>query len=348
MTTYSLATEQDDADLRALLRDNAMPSWVTMSVMREPSFFAGADHFGRDWAVIARQEGDPVGMYTCSEQPVHLNGRPVELGYIGALRVAPSYRNRLRILRDGYSTIRKLSSPGHSQLWYTAIASENRVARRLLEANINGMPHYWATNELITLALPKARGKQHALWEPVRIDAELQALCRFYNDQAASFQFSPVLTPAVAARTGASFYAVRHEGEIKACMALWNQQHYKQVVARDYRPPLDRFRPLYNAYARLTRRVSLPPPNAALDMANLAFLMIAPPFDHHIEALIEDALAINTSAVLTLGLHERHPWLNALKRAFRPQAYRTCIYAVNFESSITLDGRPAQPEVAVL
>jgi hypothetical protein len=348
MTTYLRATEQDDADLRALLRDNAMPSWVTMSVMREPSFFAGADHFGRDWAVIARQEGIPVGMYTCSEQRVHLNGMPAELGYIGALRVSPSYRNRLRILRDGYTSIRKLSSPGLQQLWYTAVASENRVARRLLEANIDGMPCYWATNELVTLALSKARGKHHALWEPVRVDAELQALCSFYNDQAARFQFSPVLTPTIAARTGASFYAIKQEGEIKACMALWNQQHYKQIVARAYRPPLDRLRPIYNVYARLVRSVSLPPPNAALDMASLAFLMIAPPLDRQIESLIEDALAINTTAVLTLGLHEQHPWLSALKRAFRPQAYTTCIYAVNFESSITLDGRPAQPEVAVL
>ena len=36
MTTYALATPADDAVLRALLRDNAMPAWVTMTLQREP------------------------------------------------------------------------------------------------------------------------------------------------------------------------------------------------------------------------------------------------------------------------------------------------------------------------
>ena len=348
MTKYVLATDQDDADLRALLRDNPMPSWVAMSVTREPTFFAGADHFGRDWAVIARQKGSPVGMYSCSEQRVHLNGVPCDIGYLGALRVAASYRNRLRILRDGYATVRALSPPRNPPLWYTAVAAENRVARRLLEANLRGMPHYWVANELITLALPKARGRQHSLWKLVHGNTEMDALCRFYNQHAAAFQFSPVLTPEVAARTGASFYAVEQEGAFMACMALWNQQHYKQIVASSYRPPLGHLLPIYNAYARWARRVCLPPPNGALDLAQLAFLMVSPSLEHKIVALLEDALSINTTAVLALGLHAQHPWLTALKRAFCPEVYKTCLYAVNFDAPPTLDGRAAQPEVAVL
>jgi hypothetical protein len=347
MTAYALATDHDDAVLRALLRDNAMPSWVTMTVAREPSFFAGANRFGREWAVIARQDGSPVGMYTCSEQHVHLNGAPTELGYMGALRVKPSYRNRLRILRDGYASVRAFSPPRVPQLWYTAVASENLVARRILEANLRGMPRYWATNELVTMALPSARGHRRFLWRQAQPD-ELGRLCSFYNRHANQYQFSPVLTPEIAAKTGASFFVVAQHGELKACMALWNQQSYKQVVACAYRRPLGLLLPIYNAYARLARKITLPRVGRALDMTHLAFLAVSPPLDQEAEALIEDALAISPTTVLTLGLHAQHPWLASLIRACRPATYRTRIYAVNFDESVTLDGRPAQPEVAVL
>jgi hypothetical protein len=346
-TTYELATDQDDAELRALLRDNAMPSWVTMTVSREPSFFAGANRFGRDWAVIARQDASPVGMYACSEQSVHLNGAPCELGYLGALRLNPSHRNRLRILRDGFASVRTFSPPRSRQLWYTAIASENLVARRILEANIRSMPRYRAINELVTLALPRARGRRRSMWRQVQ-PGEMGRLCSFYNQHACQYQFSPALTVELAVATGASFFVVAEQGEFHACMALWNQQNYKQVVACAYRRPLGTLLPVYNAYARLTSKIPLPRVGQALDLTHLAFLAVAPPLDQEIVALIEDALAINPTAVLTLGLHTSHPWLASLVRTYRPTSYRTWIYAVNFDDSVSLDGRPAQPEVAVL
>ena len=82
--------------------------------------------------------------------------------------------------------------------------------------------------------------------------------------------------------------------------------------------------------------------------AHLAFLAVAPQAEVDGRLLLQDALALCATPVLTLGLHEAHPWLAPLRRALRPLAYRTRIYAVNFEGSVALDGRPAQPEAAVL
>jgi len=66
VTTFRVATEADDATLRAMLRENGMPTWVEMTMEREPSFFAGKDLYGRDWAVIAEDKDDVIGMYTAS------------------------------------------------------------------------------------------------------------------------------------------------------------------------------------------------------------------------------------------------------------------------------------------
>ena len=83
MTTFRLATESDDDIIRSLLRDNGMPSWVEVAIQREPSFFAGKNIFGREWAVIAEEKDDVIGMYTASVLPVHVDGRPEQLGYLG-------------------------------------------------------------------------------------------------------------------------------------------------------------------------------------------------------------------------------------------------------------------------
>lgn len=347
MTTYDLATIHDDSVLRALLRDNAMSSWVSMAVTREPSYFAGTNRFGHDWAVIARKDNTPIGMYSCSEQYIHLNGIQTELGYLGALRLSPAYRNRLRILRDGYTSIRSFTPNRKPELWYTAIATDNHVARRILEANLPGMPIYSATNNFVTMAFPKARSRFQGLWRQAQYD-ELERISNFYNQQAKQYQFSPVLTPDIAIKTGASFFVVEQSGTLKACMALWNQQEYKQVVASAYRRPLGALLPIYNIYARLARKVQLPKVGQTLDQTYLAFLSVLPQLDQEITALIGDALAICPSPVLTLGLHAQHPWLTPLRRVYQPASYQTCIYTVSFGEHVEIDGRLAQPEVAVL
>lgn len=350
MITYSLARAEDEAILRQLLRDNAMPSWVTMSLAREPDFFAASRHFGREQAITAR-DGDngskAVGMCTSAEHRVHLNGIETELGYLGALRVNQTYRHKLRVLQGGFAAVRALYPEDESFLWYTAVAEENTVARRLLEANLRGMPSYRLTNHLVSLALSSAQGRRRQLWRPAIAD-DLAALCCFYNEQAASVQFSPVLTPERARNTGADFYVLERDKTIMACMALWNQQSYKQVVANHYYWPLGTLLPLYNAYARLTRRMVLPPVGQPLDLSYLAFFATAPHMEHEWIALVEDALSLASTAAVTLALHEQHPSLERLRQRFKPVIYRSGIYSVNFGPPPLLDGRAAQPEVAVL
>lgn len=347
MMTLALAGPDDDSTLRKLLRDNPMPSWVSMASTREPSFFAGADRFGHDWAVIARNAAETIGMFSCSEQPVHLNGEAVTLGYLGGLRVSPGYRHRLRVLRNGYASILSLGPERTPELWYTAIASGNETARRLLEANLPGMPRYRPTNDLLTLALPVSRGRRHHFWRPAT-PAEMESLCSFYNLHAHKLQFAPVLSPERALKTGATFHVVTEGDKLLAVMALWDQRAYKQVVACAYRQPLGTLLPAYNLYARLARKVALPRVGQVLEQTSLAFLAVDPELEERIAPLMEDALALCPTAVMSFGLHAGHPWLDRLTRSFRPATYRTRIYAVDFGAAPALDERAAQPEVALL
>jgi hypothetical protein len=201
--SYEVATPADDTSLRALLRENAMPSWVTMTTERDPSWFAGCNRFGKDWAVLARDGGEIIGMYSCATHRIHLNGRAVDAGYLGALRVRPEYRRRMRILREGYASIPRNCRAGAPPFWYTAIAGDNGPARRILEANLPGMPRYRHCNDMSTLAFPRARGVRRNLWQPMQLAAH--AAARSFGSLRLSQ--SPQRPPSVRAGTESASHA---------------------------------------------------------------------------------------------------------------------------------------------
>jgi hypothetical protein len=348
VTTLRLATPADDALLRSMLRTNPMPTWVEMTIEREPSFFAAKDLYGRDWAVIAEDKAEVVGMYTASVLPVHLNGRSEQVGYLGGLRVNPAHRGRIRYLREGYASIELLApTSGTVGWWFTVVAAENRVARRLFEAGVKGLPAYRLQGEYVTYALPTARGKRLGLWRGAQ-DAELDRLIDFHNAQAAAFQYTPVLDRKLVERIGRErFFVHEQDGALLAVAALWDQRTFKQIVARRYRAPIGALVPCYNVYAKLSRRIPLPRAGRALDQTFIAFLAIAGYAMHRAGSLMEDLLSHCETPAASLGLHGAHPLAGALAH-FKPIRYPAKVYAVSFDQEPKVDARPAQPEAALL
>jgi hypothetical protein len=348
MTAFRLATDADDALIRSILRDNGVPTWVEMTVEHEPSFFASKNMFGREWAVLAEESSDVVGMYTAAILPVHVNGRPEQLGYLGGLRVGAKHRRRIRHLREGYASIRPLAPvAGTLPWWFTVVAAENTAAKRLLESGVPGLPAYYLQGEYATFGLPTARGKDIGLWRRARED-DLHRILEFHNAQAARFQFSPVLCEAVVRGIGVDRFFVHEPAKtLLGLAALWDQRAFKQIVARRYRRPIGTLIPAYNAYAKLFRRIPLPPEGRMLEQTFIAFLALADEVLAQGRALLQDLLSHCATPVASLGLHAGHSLLPAL-RELKPMRYPARIYAVSFEGRPDFNGLPAQPEVALL
>jgi hypothetical protein len=357
MTTFRVASEADDAIIRSLLRDNAMPTWVEMAIEREPSFFAGKDVFGRDWAVIAEEGGDVIGMYTASVLPVHVDGRPERLGYLGGLRVDPPHRRRIRHLREGYASIRRLApETGTLPWWFTVVAAENASARRLLESGVAGLPTYHLQGDYVTFALATARGRRLGLWRRATAD-DIPLIVAFYNAQAARFQCSPVLREDLVRRIGVEHFFLYEEGKgngdsrlpsnLSGVAALWDQRAFKQIVARRYRRSLATLLRFYNFYAKLFRRIPLPREGGALDQTFIAFLALADSALVNADGLLRDLLSHCNTPAASVGMHARHPLVDVIGR-LKPLPYPARVYAVTFEGAPPPNGRPAQPEAALL
>jgi len=319
VTAFRIATPADDATVRALLRETAMPSWADMAIEREPSSY--------DWAVIAEENGDVIGVYIASVLPAHVDGRPQRLGYLGGLRVKPQFRRRIRHLREGYASVPALAREA-VPWWFTTIGADNDNARRLLEKGVRGLPEYHFRGEYITFALPTSRGRRRNLWHR-------GADVALHNALAARFQCSPVLDDDLVRRAGDFFVC---DGGVAA---LWDQRAFKRIVAQRYRVPA--LIPVYNAYAKLARRIPLPREGGALDHTFIAFFAMESPT---VEA-IEDLLSHCTTPVATIGMHAENP-LREIVQRFKPMSARSRVYAVSFDGTIPPNGRPAQPEAALL
>jgi len=348
MTTFRLARDCDDRLVRSLLRANEMSGWADITIEREPSFFDGVDWVGREWAALGQDGSDIVGMYTAAMRPTHINGRPEWIGYLGGLRVDRRHRNRVRHLRAGYASIEALAPvKGTRPWWFTVIGQENAAARRLLEGRVPGLPRYDFQGDYQTLVIPTARGRRLGMWRRAR-EGEETIISTFHNGEAARCHYSPVLDAKTVERVGIERFLVHERwGAIQGVVALWDQRSFKQVIVQRYRRPLGTLLPAYNLYARLARQLQFPSPGNALAQTFLAFFALAEEVQPELVDFLADALAQCRTPAATLGMRAQHPQIDALG-TFKPVRYPARIYAVGIDGPSDLDGRPVQPEAALL
>ena len=359
------AEERDDPALQRLLSDNPMQGWVRLSLRRMPSYFASEALIGKSRTVIAldsERENEVVGMYRTTFMPFYYNGSLIKGGYLGELRVNKAYRNRLRIVQQGFDSIHPLNLPesASTTIWFTSIASDNFKARRLLEAKNSRLPDYTPVGELLTLAISVRRGKRGSMLQTAR-QADIPAICQLYNRQASHYQFASHLDPewlrGLTGSKGLSLEDFRvyrdDDGGIQACVAIWDQRAIRQVVVEGYRPPLNRLRPLINLFAALSGKPKLPPENSRLEHIYLAFFAFTESAEQHALALLQEALHIakgKQADSALLGISASNPLLPILRTRLHPVVYTTCIETVSWSDIKQPDIQISmvQPEIALL
>jgi hypothetical protein len=266
----------------------------------------------------------------------------------------------VRILKDGFASIPVLLSKNDSlSLWFTSVAEDNDTARRILETDLEGMPRYGFRGAMETLAFSIRQRKACGLLQRATIN-DVPALVDFYNQQARGFQLAPVVTEswlsALNGRQGlrlGDFLLFKDKGEIRGCLAVWDQRKFKQTTIRGYGFPLNRLSGIYNLYAAARGRIMLPAPGERIEQVFLSFFALDECARHLAADIVTEGLlrvAEKKALVGTLGLSDRNPLSDTLKSKLHPDCYRTRIETVSWPGEVQpdLDGRPVQPEVAIL
>ncbi len=356
--TFETATQADDADIRRLLREAPMRGRVSISLEREPDYFADAALPGETIeTIIARDFGRLVCAGNCSVRRRFVNGASRRVGYLGGLRLSESHGGRFDILRRGYEFFRELQTAEPADFYFTSIAEDNQRARRFLERGLRGMPQYEFISEFSTLLIP-TRGSRELYWEPMAPGNERIDLL---NKSNARFQLAPCWNEdelralqSLGLETS-DFFAARTKGKISACAALWDQRSFKQTVIRDYAPWLRLARPMVNGVNWIVGGPRLPRPKETLASAFVSHLGFAggdPEALLDLLAVIRGAAKVKRIELLTLGFAANDPLLEKIRARFRTREYRSRLYLVRWPgiggAAKDLDGHLLNPDVSFL
>lgn len=372
MLTYSLATAADDADLRRLLRENAFPGALSLTFEREPSFFSAAALEG-PWhqTLIARTPaGELVGMGHRAVRPMYLNGQVQAIGYLSQLRLSPRYQWGLTLARTvakGFAQYQALHADGRAPFYLLSVIEDNTPARRLLTAQLPGMPHLrpYAALHTYTIAprhpkpaLPPPRGLTLTRATPAHLPALLACLQRNH----ARYQFAPYWSEQSLFTNDHSpdlhfenFFLVLKSDQVVGCLALWDQTRFKQTVVQRYGGVYARWRGLINIAAWALGLPHLPPPGTALHHAYASHLAVDEDdpvvFGVLLRAVYHQAQAQGL-AYFMLGLSAAHPLRPVLIRHYRHLTYTAQLYLVAWPDGLPalaqVDARVPAPEIAVM
>lgn len=346
---FRLATRDDEPAIQRLLRDHPMPGWVSLTMERSPSYFDAAAVLGEEHCVIVAV--DEAGEIVCTGEVTYrerfINGMPMRVGYLGALRLSHRAQSAGRVLRGGYSFFRTLLDGLPPCVHFTSIAADNHRARRFLEAGLSGMPIYQPIDAYVTYCL-NTRGARPIDATPSIDPTELQ---RLLYDHGTRRQLAVVNAASSHGPTPEDFVGIHVHGRLVAAAALWDQRAFRQSVVRGYARPISIARPLLNL---LPGTMRLPAVGEVLPMAFASHLAVAPDApatatQQLIAALLRRARERRIEMVC-FGFADGDP-LGAMMQGRRCLTYRSQLYLVEWPgrpSGVTLDNRPAGPDVALL
>jgi hypothetical protein len=324
---FGVADERDDAEIRALLRNNPMRGRISISLEREPNYLADAHLPGETkQTIIARENGRLVCVGACTIQNRFINGAERRVGYLGGLRLDESCAGRFDILRRGYELFRELQEDAPADFYFTSIACDNERARRFLQRGFKGMPKYEFVTEFSTL-LVSTRGSSP------RIACDANA--------SEPRQFAPFWN-------AEDFASLKEFGfrSVAPDAGVWDQRSYKQAVVRDYVPSIRRTRGLINIVNRLIGAPKLPPIGQPLSMAFGVGVT-----GDNVGTLVSEARDLDAE-MLAVGFDANDPAVPHIRKRFKCREYRSRIYIVRWPgiggSVDDLDGRLLGPEVALL
>src|SRR6266567_228465 len=83
---FEVAAQEDNAEIRRLLRANPTPGRISLSFEREPDYFTDAHQPGETkQTIVARDAEGLVCVGCCAIRRRFVNGVPRRVGYLGGL-----------------------------------------------------------------------------------------------------------------------------------------------------------------------------------------------------------------------------------------------------------------------
>ncbi|HVP19565.1 MAG TPA: hypothetical protein VMU36_11245 [Spirochaetia bacterium] len=333
---YDRAGPGDGEEMEDILELQPLEGRIGLAYTRRPDAFASFLLEGDPVDVVVcrdRKEGRIAAMGMSALRLLHVNGQPLDVGYLFGLRARPEYIRAFPLHR-GYARIHEMQTRPTS-FFLTSILEENIYAQRLLEKRRPFMPVYEPLCSYTVFAMGTGRLARRSARKEVRRAgaSDLPRLISFLAEHGKGQQFFPVVTedsfgrPPFAALRAEDFLLWEEHGNILAAAGLWNQQSYRQYRVTGYRGLYHLLRPLSHLLFPWGFAV-LPRTGEELRYLTLCLPAVRGGDPALFAELIEEALAAaRSSSILLAGVAAGHPF-EPVFAAHRHVSYRSRIYLV--------------------
>jgi hypothetical protein len=348
---FELASPADDADLRRIMAETPMPGRITVSFRREPSWFGAAVVDGSSRQVVACRDtetGRIIGFGCRSLRELYVNGQIETVGYLSSLRVLEEYRN-LGLIAPGYAFFHELHADNRVPYYLTTIAEGNETALRVLTSGRAGLPGYHPFGRYHTLAIPLPRRSRRVPAPPAGMTIrparaeDVSVILHFLRQWGPQRQFFPhyersdLIMPEGLLR-GLELdrlLLAERGGHLVGTLAGWDQHAYRQSVVHDYAGPIRWLRPLYNGWAWLRGRPSLPAIGQPLRYLTAALPAEAEDQEGVFAALLAALRehCAGAATYLMLGLHEKDRLLHIARR-YATAYYTTLLFVAAWDDGL--------------
>jgi hypothetical protein len=362
----SLAEPGDEAELRALLRDNPMSGSMQVTFEREPDFFAACAIRGAFYQIGVGRDlnsGRIVGLGTRSIADAFVNGKPVHFGWLSDLRLGPAYRGGTLVAR-GYRFLSQLHGDGRANLYGTVIFHDNQPALRTIAAMRADLPAYHDLGVIHCPGINLRRRKP-----PLAADCEivrgrrelLPEIVDCLNRNNARKQFAPVHDVENFIHCNrwrdfqlSDFFVALRNNHVIGVVGRWDQNTFKQTRVISYGKRLRWMVPAVNAVQTLLGAPAFPKPGQYVPFFYVSFIAVDQDEVGVFRALLRQVYNDSVGSSFRyamVGLHERDPLLGAMKDySLTPFAGRLfCVCFADGEHMYrTLDSRVPYVEAAAL
>jgi len=332
-----LATVDDHAAIGGLLQQ-PLDGSIRLSLCRDPDLRRAAFVEGDPHHLFVVRDRINESVVACGSRSVRsmwIDGALRRVGYLGMLRRDRRLTGYGHLLRDGFTMVNRTRAADEEPYDLTAIVSDNIPARRLLEANVCGLPCYRPLCQLVTLTISTSGRPGRTPGIEVATEAMLPGIVDCLQRSARRYAMAPWWTMAdlrssmrCRGLSAHDFLIVRRKSRVVGCIARWDQRSFKQAVVDSYAPPIHRWRRVINLGRRLRRSFPLPPPGQILPMAYLSHLAVEGGSTEMALKLVEAARRTDDVSAVILTLPHHHPLIAKLGRRLRPHLYRSTLYAV--------------------
>ncbi len=335
---FGLATEEDDVQLRKIMRENYMEGKISIAFETEPSFFKATNVQGKKIDVIVGKDkfGKIQSFGIRAIKPMYVNKEIINIGYLSGLRVNSDLRNNIW-LSKGYRFFKELDADRKVSFYLTTIISDNKKAIATLESGKASLPKYQKIGQFATFLIPKQRVKTTKDFEIHRGDNfTIEELLCFINQHGKEKQFFPRYekedfgTDFLNGLNLEDFYVATKDGKIKGLIALWDQNEIKQTRVINYSQGIKLLRPINNLFSPLTHSPNLLKIGETFNNTYAAMPISIDNDPLVLEFILSHVLRELPSDNLLFGVSTEDDFFKSVSK-FGKRKYMSNIYVVSFD-----------------